>query len=348
MASYFAPSVKRSWTRIPVPAAKEDLNILRIPRVSVRVYNKTNGCHWQGTIGTRDQHLDMCSYAMVECPNECHEDNLLRKDLQHHMAQLCSEREYDCPDCSMKDVYRVITGPHQDVCERKKVACENKDCDCVLERRLVQDHVDQDCDYTEVSCKYALLGCENKIIRKDMKKHEEDHEAHLFLALKSIVDLNTKVLRLQWQVEKGALALVKVSDYSYKRRNDIRYSSEPFFTNPSGYKMELWVRANGYGDASGTHLTVFLHILEGPFDSQLSWPLLATFKVELRNQLEDKNHHAASVKFIDTEYSHRGATRGLGIYKFIAQSALKLDSSKNIQYLKDDTLYFGVFLEDAK
>ena len=314
--------------------------------LGVKCNNHVNGCSWQGTIGTLDQHLDKCSYAVVECPNNCHKEYLLRKDLQHHMAQLCSEREYQCPDCSMENVYRVITGLHQDVCERKKVKCENKECDCILERRLFQDHVAQDCGYTEVSCKYALLGCVKKMIRKDMKKHEEDHEGHLSLALKSIVDLK-KELMLRWQVEGGALAFVKVSDYSYMKRNSKMYKSEPFFTSPSGYKMEFWVYYNGYGHGSGTHLAVFLHILEGPFDSQLSWPLLATFKLELLNQLEDKNHHALSLKFIDNECSRRGAAKGWGLHKFIEQSALKLDSSKNIQYLKDDTLYFRVFLEDT-
>ena len=192
----------------------------------------------------------------------------------------------------MKDVYRVITGPHQDVCERKKVKCENKKCGFILERRLVLDHVAQDCDYTEVSCKYALLGCEKKMIRKDMKKHEEDHEGHLSLALKSIVAL--KVLVLQSQAKGKKLSSVKVSDYSCKKRNDVMYKSEPFSTSPSRYEMKLWVYTNGEGDRSGTHLSVFLHILEGFFESQLSWPLLATFKIELLNQLENKNHHAES------------------------------------------------------
>ena len=63
---------------------------------------------------------------------------------------------------------------------------------------------------------------------------------------------------------------------------------------------------NGEGDGSGTHLSLFLHILEGPFDSQLAWPLLGTFKFKLLNQLEDKNHHDQSLKFIDNEYSRRG------------------------------------------
>ena len=318
-----------------------------IKALGVKCNNHLNGCCWQGTIGTLDQHLDKCDFSVAECPNDCHKENLLKKDLRHHTTHLCSERKYECPVCSMKDMYRVITGPHQDVCERKKVKCENKECDCVLERRLVQDHVAQDCDFTEVSCKYALLGCEKKMIRKDMKKHEEHHEGHLSLALKSIVDLNSKVLVLQSQANKGKLASIKVSGYCYKKKNEIKFISESFFTSPNGYKMELWVYTNGCGEGSGTHLSTFLHVLEGPFDSQLSWPLLGKFKLELLNQLEDSNHHAESVKYIDKECSRRGATDGWGRRKFIEQSALTLDSSKNVQYLKDDTLYFKVYLEDG-
>ena len=107
------------------------------------------------------------------------------------------------------------------------------------------------------------------------------------------------------------------------------------------------MHTNGDRNVSRTHLSVFLHILKGPFDSQLPWPLLGTLKFELLNQLEDKNHRVMTVKFIDNEYSHRGAAKGWGLHKFIEQSALALDLSKNIQYLKDDTLYFIVLAEDG-
>ena len=103
---------------------------------------------------------------------------------------------------------------------------------------------------------------------------------------------------------------------------------------------------NGNGEGTGTHLSVFLRILEGPFDSQLSWPLHGTFKCELLNQLEDNNHLTNILTFIgNNEASRRGTLLGLGYSKFIEQSALELDSSNNIQYLKDDNLYFKVSLE---
>ena len=81
--------------------------------------------------------------------------------------------------------------------------------------------------------------------------------------------------------------------------------------------MEFLVFTNGNRQGSGSHLSVYLHLLASCFDSQLSWPLLGTFKVELLNQLEDRNHHAGSVKFIDNECSHSGTAGGWGISKII-------------------------------
>ena len=128
----------------------------------------------------------------------------------------------------------------------------------------------------------------------------------------------------------------------------MNHISQTFFTSSSGYKMKVEVYANGFGDGIQTHLTVSFHILECPFDSQLSWPLLATFKLELLNQLEDSNHHVEYLEFIDHECSRHGASKGWGLHKFIEHSELKLDLSRNIQYLKDDLLYFRVCLENTK
>ena len=57
---------------------------------------------------------------------------------------------------------------------------------------MIKDHVKDDCEYTEVSCKYANIGCEVKLKRKDMRAHEEDDKIHLHLALGAVVDLKYK------------------------------------------------------------------------------------------------------------------------------------------------------------
>jgi len=43
-------------------------------------------------------HLaDACEENDVECPNECHELGLVRKDLGEHLANLCGNSEIECP-----------------------------------------------------------------------------------------------------------------------------------------------------------------------------------------------------------------------------------------------------------
>ena len=156
------------------------------------------GCGWEGTVGTLEDHVTKCDFTMTPCPDGCKDANeviikYFRKELEEHVSSECPGREYQCQDCGLKDKYRVITGLHEDECEKKMVSCVNKDCDSVLERGCVQEHVQLSCNYTEVSCEYASLGCGEKRIRLEMKAHEKDHKHHLSLATNKITELNRRV-----------------------------------------------------------------------------------------------------------------------------------------------------------
>ena len=57
-------------------------------------------------------------------------------------------------------------------------------CGKEIRRRGVKHHLEDDCEYTEVACKYARIGCEAKIARKEMSCHvcdESDHHLHMAL-----------------------------------------------------------------------------------------------------------------------------------------------------------------------
>ena len=313
-----------------------------IKALRVKCNNDVRGCSWKGTVGTVQDHMAKCNFALVPCPNGCRNECLLRKDLPVHLSDLCPERKYQCQDCGLKDKYRVITGPHEDECEKKMVSCVNKQCDSVLERGCVQEHVRLSCNYTEVSCKYAYIGCCKKKIRKEMKAHEKDDKHHLPLILSHTTELTKRLFRLENQLllrsEDGLRLTFIVSEYSYKKINKCIHSFEPFFT--SGYKMCLVLYANGNGDGKGSHLSVFLHILHG-HDDQLDWPLKGTFIIELLNQLEDKNHHRGTLNYPgDGEHCKPGS--GMAFDTFIEQCELDFNSSKNTQYLKYDKLYIRV------
>ena len=116
-------------------------------------------CGWEGTVGTLEDHMTKCDFTMTPCPDGCKDANeviikYFRKELEEHVSSECPGREYQCQDCGLKDKYRVITGPHEDECEKKMVSCLNKECDSILERGCVQEHVQLSCNYTEVSCEY--------------------------------------------------------------------------------------------------------------------------------------------------------------------------------------------------
>ena len=315
-----------------------------IKELRVKCNNDVRGCSWKGTVGTVQDHTAKCNFALVPCPNGCKNESILRKDLPVHLSDLCPEREYQCQDCGLKDKYRVVTGPHEDECEKKMVSCVNKECDSIVERGCVQEHVRLSCNYTEVSCKYASVGCGEKKIRKEIKVHEEDDKLHLSLALSQITELTRRVFRLENQSslsEGGLQVTFMVSEYSYKKRNDCRHDSEPFFTSLTGYKMCLQIRYHTLVKASS--ISVSLKILHGPHDDQLDWPLKGTFIIELLNQLEDKNHLRETLDFPgDGEHCRPGAS-GRGNAIFISQTQYRLNLySSNIQYVKDDKLYIRV------
>ena len=85
---------------------------------------------------------------MTPCPKGCKDANqiIIRKELKEHVSSECPGREYQCQDCGLKDKYRVITGPHEDECEKRMVSCVKTECDSVLERGCVQEHVRLSCN----------------------------------------------------------------------------------------------------------------------------------------------------------------------------------------------------------
>ena len=303
------------------------------------------GCRWTGTIGTLDNHIATCQFALVPCPNKC-EDNkgagelhLMKKDLDDHLKTKCPKRAYECQYCGEKGTYAGITEEHDKVCDKKIVPCPNKRSGCRLsmERGKTKQHVKSVCDYTEVACAYENLGCGVRMLRKDIKKHQEnDDEVHLHLTLQTVCELKE-----QHKTLSGGEALVfKLSGYASKKENNEEFKSIPFYTSPGGYKMCIHVDANGYGDGEDTHVSVFPELLEGRYDDQLHWPFLGTTTYELLNQLADDKHHSTVAVF---DASH-GMQVGIinGYQKFVPHSSLSHDPATNTQYLLDDTLYFRV------
>ena len=312
----------------------------------MRCVSMERGCRWTGTIGTLDNHIATCQFALVPCPNKCEDDkgagelHLMRKDLDEHLKTKCLKRAYECQHCGEKGTYASITEDHDKVCNKKIVPCPNKGSGCPLsmEQGKTKQHVRSVCDYTEVACAYESLGCGVKMLRKDAEKHKrEAREKHMDLALDTV---SSREEQQHKTLSEGEAIVFKLPGYASKKEKKKRFYSPPFYTSSGGYRMRIHIDANGYGDGKGTHVSVFTELLKGRYDDQLHWPFLGTVKYELLNQLTDNKHHSRVIIYVADDGMQVG--RSVGYTKFLSHSTLSHDPATNTQYLLDDTLNFRV------
>ena len=336
-----------------------------VAELQVRCANSERGCQWTGTVGTLDDHIASCQFALVPCPNKCEEDKgdgelLLRKHLDQHLKTKCPKRAYECPHCGEKGTFASITEDHDQVCEKKIVACPNKGIGCSLSmgQGKTREHVSRYCEYTEVACVYESLGCGMRMPRKDRKKHERSaSQKHFDLSITTVQNNTATIKSLSLQNKKlsdrvklleqqhrilseGEAVVFQLPGYASKKEKNETFHSTPFYTHPGGHEMCIRVCANGVGDGEGSHMSVYTKLLKGRYDNQLHWPFLGTVTYELLNQLEDGNHHRMVNTFITNNNMRVGVIRGYP--KFLPHSSLGHNPATNTQYLLDDTLYFRV------
>ena len=273
----------------------------------------------------RKQTCDQCG-QLNECIN-----------LSNHRLYACPKRQYSCPNCNEAGCYDERTTIHLEVCTKVKIQCPK----CSIQIfRTDNDKHSLTCTHESVPCKYYDIGCMKRPLRKDAKKHEEDAQFHLTVAIKKVLELTNTQLQ--------SMLTFKLTDFKKRKDTNERFYSPHFFTSRSGYKLCVCVVANGLCSGKGTHVSVFACLMKGDNDDSLTWPFTGTVAFELLNQLEDKNHHKMSVKFLaDNEASKRvvnsdRAVQGYGQPQFISYANLNFVSETNCQYLNDDTLVFRV------
>ena len=223
-------------------------------------------------------------------------------------------------------------------------------------------------------CKYAEVGCEERPLRKDLKKHEEDdqlfglqvHTLNVDSAAKPIakndqssddLQLNAQTTNIHTPIDLCKSIFItapyqlKLTNFKKYKESSQEFCSPPFYADCSGYKMYLKVYPNGNGDYEHSYVSVFACLMKGDNDDSLTWPFTGTVTFELLNQLEDRNHHSVTARFencktIGDRVTHNEVEIGGGIGGFISHTDLDNQPDKNCQYLKDDLLIFRVSVHE--
>jgi len=316
----------------------------------------------------------------VSCPNNCGR-LLLRQGLTSHVETDCSRRKVECQYCHIRDEHHFIENDHKEQCSKLPLPCPN-DCEIGTVLREDMEAHRKNCPLEMVQCQYHNVGCEIRMMRNKRKAHEDEStEEHLQLTKSKLAKtealmserINNLELVVSQLISKTMVdkiiapshssihlattptlicpVTMKMSQYNkYKRSsNNSKWYSDNFYSHSNGYLMSLYVLASGHDASKGTHMSVFLVLMRGPHDDELSWPLRGTFEIKLLNQISSSSHHSCSLTY-DNKTSDGTAGRvtegmkaayGHGIPQFISNDDLFKNTS-TCQYIKDDCIFIQV------
>ena len=108
--------------------------------------------------------------------------------------------------------------------------------------------------------------------------------------------------------------------------------------------MQMKVYPNGdAGKAVGSHMSVSLYLMKGPYDEQLKWPMKGEYEVKLLNQISNSMHHSVTCTvLLNNSYKPTTKRNTFGAwfsYFFISHDVL---TTATKGFLKDDNIYFQV------
>lgn len=149
----------------------------------------------------------------------------------------------------------------------------------------------------------------------------------------------------------------KISEYTKKKRSaakgtETELYSPSFYSHSFGYKLCLRAYLNGYFDGEGSHLSLYICIVKGPYDDIVPWPFKGKFTFYLLDQrLVEKKEHFT--QFVDPKKIGNNFTKwcqrpqmernvGFGLPEFISHAKLE---HVNSPYLRNDTIYLKVVVD---
>ena len=124
--------------------------------------------------------------------------------------------------------------------------------------------------------------------------------------------------------------------------------SSPFYTSMAGYKLQASLFLTGNGVGENTHLSLYIKMLPGQFDSILSWPFLPTISFSLLDQSNDRKFNLVEsfipnpnwTNFNKPSLQNVKEKLGFGFPKFAPLNILT-----NSDYVKRDTMFVKIVVD---
>lgn len=350
---------------------------------SLRVWcpKKALGCDWNGQKNQAMAHLNVCQFAMMMCPQGCGM-KFMRHELDEHklactnmpvscrFAALGCKEKFPQKDTLFHDEHNIHNHLLQ-IAKRNEAIRKAALSSSQEVAKSAQKSVDEKSLKLEglkkqlASSQRNVRSLEQKIDTAKQRLHtiREGHHtkgvhytAQLQAKGKEVLQLLTMSRGIEGVIEKLPVPPVEgytaipiiftIDNFNSRKQNDEEWVSPPFYTHVAGYKMRMEVHPNGYGIGKGTHISVFLSMMQGENDNYLPWPFQgAVITILFLNQrgtmknmmLESFGHAAAYLTIQDTslEFCARVTNGthgpGRGFFKVVPNSQIG-------RYVVNDTL----------
>ena len=313
-----------------------------VKSLEVHCSDYKEGCEWVGELRDLRKHLEeQCGIACPFGCNKCSRRSEMREHTRHH----CHKRMISCENCGYYNTFTIVTEKHYPICPRSPIDCPNQHCPVEgLRRHRLEQHLNE-CSHQLVDC--PNTGCSVRLPREEMKLHTL--EQHNLVLEETNQAVAITPVSPQYLYNQAPMEFI-ISDYNEKKEANKMWVSPPFYTHSRGYKFQLEVCPNGDGTGSGSHLSIYAHLMRGEYDNELEWPFEGDIGVELLNWRTDTNHLSHTIDFNrytdpGLKYSYQVTDQvfvpdGLGKHQFISHTDLV--STTNTEYLLDDYLKLRV------
>ena len=338
---------------------------------------KAQGCGWVGELGALERHLDVadgncgfvevdCEFGVIGCVGK-----MPRKDRESHSRECMHKHLLLMTRWSLK----TIDGFQEKSREQRaqlKEAMARQDVRKQLEQQRLQfkEELEQQRVQFKEELEQQRVQFEEKLekqhvqIKSQMELQQSEYEKistqqssdfaakleKVSLEEKQIAE-HKKIIEKKWLTSIPPPEITMTNFAAHKKDNDNWYSP-PFFSHPGGYKMCLRVHSNGICPGEGTHVSVYVHLMQGELDDQLQWPFRGDITVQLLNQRGDgeMGHAIETIRYNDSTpdtaagrvVGSERAETGYGYGKFTPHYDLAYNATKNTEYLVNDCLRFRV------
>ncbi|GAB6029628.1 hypothetical protein CHUAL_005366 [Chamberlinius hualienensis] len=305
-------------------------------------------------------HTGSCQYEPIYCENKCG-SKLQRRFMSTHRLAECIKRLAPCRHCVKEFVFDTMQAHHAK-CPRYPVNCPNR-CDMVkIPREDLENHLKEQCPSIVIPCAFKEMGCHFKGARGSLNVHiEENAKQHLLMMCGLVVKQQHQIVSLKTALQNlntsfNGNLLWRITDYSAKmaeakNKEGYELCSQPFYTSQFGYKLMATLFLNGNGAGEGSHMSIYIKLLPGEYDSLLHWPFSHTISFTLYDQASNPDRACNIVESFVPDPTWKNFQKpsndpdslGFGFPKFVSHETLK-----KRHYIRDDVLFIRVKVDPSK